>query len=232
MADDTAPDDTGPGEQRPRAERRWAASACVLVSMSVPFLLPGHYGPGTDWFIPWFFPTIQGVALLALVIADPGRIDRPGPWVRGLSLALVATIAAGAAWGSARLVWDLLHGSPQTTNALELLVSGALVWIQTIIAFAFLYWELDNGGPVNRHLHPREYTDLAFPQQLNPELAAPGWRPVFFDYLYLGLNNATAFSPTDVLPLARWAKLAMAVQSMLSIVILSLVVANAVNLLG
>ena len=83
-----------------------------------------------------------------------------------------------------------------------------------------------------RHLHPPVYPDLAFPQQLEPRVAAPGWRPIFFDYLYLALNNATAFSPTDVMPLARWAKLTMGLQSLLSIVILSLVVANAVNLLA
>ncbi|NDK91903.1 DUF1345 domain-containing protein [Gordonia desulfuricans] len=220
--------ENSPADGRPRAERRWTASAFVLVSMAVPFLLPARYSPGTDWLLP----TIEGLVLVALVIVDPGRIDRPGPRVRALSLALVAAIAVGAAWGAGRLVWDLLHGNPQTTVATELLISGALVWIQTIIAFAFLYWELDNGGPVTRHLHPRTHPDLAFPQQLDPSLAAPGWRPVFFDYLYLALTNATAFSPTDVMPLARWAKLAMAIQSLLSIVILSLVVANAVNLLG
>ncbi|WLP90495.1 hypothetical protein [Gordonia sp. NB41Y] len=220
--------ENSPADGRPRAERRWTASAFVLVSMAVPFLLPARYSPGTDWLLP----TIEGLVLVALVIVDPGRIDRPGRRARALSLALVAAIAVGAAWGAGRLVWDLLHGNPQTTVATELLISGALVWIQTIIAFAFLYWELDNGGPVTRHLHPRTHPDLAFPQQLDPSLAAPGWRPVFFDYLYLALTNATAFSPTDVMPLARWAKLAMAIQSLLSIVILSLVVANAVNLLG
>ncbi len=212
----------------PRAERRWTASAFVVVSMAVPFLLPARYSPGTAWLLP----AIEGSVLVALIIVDPGRIDRPGRWVRALSLALVAAIAAGAAWGGGRLVWDLLHGNPDTTVANELLVSGALVWLQTIIAFAFLYWELDDGGPVNRHLHPRRHPDLAFPQQLDPRLAAPGWRPIFFDYLYLALTNATAFSPTDVMPLARWVKLAMATQSLLSIVVLSLVVANAVNLLG
>lgn len=220
--------ENSPADGRPRAERRWTASAFVLISMAVPFLLPARYSPGTDWLLP----TIEGLVLVALVIVDPGRIDRPGRRVRALSLALVAAIAVGAAWGAGRLVWDLLHGNPQTTVATELLISGALVWIQTIIAFAFLYWELDNGGPVTRHLYPRTHPDLAFPQQLDPSLAAPGWRPVFFDYLYLALTNATAFSPTDVMPLARWAKLAMAIQSLLSIVILSLVVANAVNLLG
>ncbi|MGX6508837.1 hypothetical protein [Rhodococcus sp. SJ-2] len=210
-----------------RAERRWAASAFVLVAMAVPLLLPARYSPGTDWFLP----AIEGFVLLALIVVDPGRIDRPGRWVRALSIALVVAIAAGAAWGAGRLVWDLLHGAPQTPEPIELLVAGALVWLQTVLAFAFLYWELDGGGPVTRHLRPPVHPDLAFPQQLDPRLARPGWRPIFVDYLYLALTNATAFSPTDVMPLARWAKLTMAVQSLLSIVILSLVVANAVNLL-
>lgn len=64
------------------------------------------------------------------------------------------------------------------------------MWVQTVLAFAFLYWELDGGGPVNRHLHPRVHPDMAFPQQLEPELAAPGWRPVFADYLFLAVANA------------------------------------------
>lgn len=212
----------------PRAERRWTASAFVLVSMAVPFLLPASYSPGTAWLLP----AIEGCVLAALIVVDPGRIDRPGTWVRALSVALVVVIAAGAAWGAARLVWELLHGSPQATVATDLLVSGALVWVQTVLAFAFLYWELDGGGPVNRHLRPRVHPDLAFPQQLESELAAPGWRPVFADYLFLALTNATTFGPADVLPLARWAKLTMAVQSLLSVVILGLVVANAVNLLN
>ena len=76
-----------------------------------------------------------------------------------------------------------------------------------------------------------EFPDLAFPEQLNPGLAPPGWRPEFFDYLYLGFTNATAFSPTDVMPLARWAKLTMTVQAVGSIAILGLVIARAINIL-
>ncbi|AFR49529.1 MULTISPECIES: DUF1345 domain-containing protein [Gordonia] len=220
-------DDRVPGENLPRAEQRWTASGFVLVAMAIPFLLPARYAAGVSWLLP----AIEGTVLLMLIVVDPGRIDRPGRWVRALSIGLVVAIAAGAAWAAGRLVWDLLYGNPQTEAANELLVAGALVWLQTVIAFAFLYWELDGGGPVNRHLHPAERPDLAFPQQLEPRLAAPDWRPVFFDYLYLALTNATAFSPTDVMPLSRRSKLAMASQSLLSIVILSLVVANAVNLL-
>jgi hypothetical protein len=78
---------------------------------------------------------------------------------------------------------------------------------------------------------PPDYPDLAFPEQLNPVVTVPGWRPQFFDYLYLGFTNATAFSPTDVMPLARWAKAAMTLQAVGSLAILGLVVARAVNIL-
>ena len=76
-----------------------------------------------------------------------------------------------------------------------------------------------------------EYPDFAFPEHLNAHVTRPGWRPEFFDYLYLGFTNATAFSPTDVMPLARWAKLSMAVQATASIAVLGLVIARAVNIL-
>jgi hypothetical protein len=92
-------------------------------------------------------------------------------------------------------------------------------------------WILDGGGPDARLWTPPEFPNLAFPEQLNPVVAPPGWRPLFFDYLYLGFTNATAFSPTDVMPLARWAKAAMTLQAMTSLVILGLVIARAVNIL-
>ena len=87
------------------------------------------------------------------------------------------------------------------------------------------------GGPEARVSAPPEFPDLAFPEQLNPKIAPPGWRPEFFDYLYLGFTNATAFSPTDVMPQARWAKLAMAVEAAGSLAVLGLVIARAVNIL-
>lgn len=151
--------------------------------------------------------------------------------MRALSIALVVVIAAGAAWGSARLVWDLLHGAPQTTVPKELLIAGAGVAadrarVRLSVLGTRRRWTRDPAssatGPSRSGVSPA----------VGPRLAAPGWRPIFVDYLYLALTNATAFSPTDVMPLARWVKLTMSVQSLLSIVILSLVVANAVNLLS
>ena len=143
----------------------------------------------------------------------------------------MVVLVAEAAGVTARLVVDLVEGGPETNNAEDLLSVGFGVWLYTILAFAFLYWVLDGGGPDARLWAPPEYPDLAFPEQLNPDLAAPGWRPQFFDYLYLGFTNATAFSPTDVMPLARWAKAVMTLQAAGSLLILGLVIARAVNIL-
>ena len=129
------------------------------------------------------------------------------------------------------LIAELVGGNKALNSADALLSSGALVWVNTIIAFTFLYWEIDGGGPVARSERGAKYPDLAFPQHMNPDLAPPDWRPLFVDYLYLGLTNATAFSPTDVMPLRHWAKLTMGLQALISLIILGLVIARAVNIL-
>ena len=134
--------------------------------------------------------------------------------------ALVATIL---------LIDVLINGGPRTDSASELLEAGAIVWISNNLAFALLYWELDGGGAAARAHEMRRDVGFAFPQQLNPDLAPPRWRPQFVDYLYVGFTNATAFSPTDAMPMAPWAKIAMMVQSVISLVILGLVIARAVN---
>ena len=84
------------------------------------------------------------------------------------------------------------------------------------------------GGAAARALDPSRRIDFAFPQEINRELASPGWRRCI-DYLYLGFTNATALSPTDAMPLAPWAKLAMMLQALISLSILALVISRAVN---
>jgi hypothetical protein len=116
---------------------------------------------------------------------------------------LVIILALESAGITARLVADLIEGGPETKSAAELLGTGFGVWLYTIIAFTFVYWMMDAEGPQKRALALPEYPDLAFPEQLNPRVAPPGWRPEFVDYLYLGFTSATAFSPTDVMPLSR-----------------------------
>jgi hypothetical protein len=149
-------------------------------------------------------PGVEVLLLVAIIAMDRDRIDRRSAVGRALSLGLVAVLAADAGGVTVRLTVDLVEGGPETNSPTDLLKIGFLVWFHTIIAFAFLYWILDGGGPESRFLAPPEFPDFAFPEQLNPGLAPPGWRPKFVDYLYLGFTDATAFSPTDVMPLARW----------------------------
>jgi len=135
----------------------------------------------------------------------------------------------GALWSTVLLIDGLVHGGPQTNSARDLLEAGSIVWLSNNIAFGLLFWELDGGGAAARAHHVPLHPDLAFPQQLNPRIGPPDWRPRFLDYLYLSFTNATAFSPTDVMPLVSWAKIAMAVQAVISLAILGLVIARAVN---
>ena len=208
-------------------EKRWPLVGALALAIAVPLLLPSRFSLGPNWIVP----AIVALLLVAIGFADRGRGGRQAAVVRALSLALVSVLVAEAAGVTGRLVADLVQGGPETNSATALLSVGFGVWLYTILAFAFLYWVLDGGGPDVRLWAPPEYPDLAFPEQLNPVCAAPGWRPQFFDYLYLGFTNATAFSPTDVMPLARWAKAAMTVQATVSLAILGLVIARAVNIL-
>ena len=208
-------------------EARWPVVAAVLVAICLTLVRPNAL-----LFTPRYVVPILEVALLfALLVGDPGRIDRRQKWLRWVSLALVTILIAGALWATGVLIHELVEGKSAVANeAWKLLETGAIVWLANNIAFSLFYWDLDGGGSAARlHFTPR-CPDLAFPQQLSPEVAPPGWRPLFIDYLYLGFTNATAFSPTDVMPMVPWAKVAMTVQSLVSLAILGLVVARAVNI--
>jgi hypothetical protein len=206
-------------------EARWPMAGAVVAAMVLTILSPGTLRLGPQWVLP----VIEGLLLVAVIASDPGRINRRSRWLRVLSIGLVSVLVVGALWATVQLVDDLVHGGAVTNSATELLEDGTIVWVSNNIAFALLYWELDGGGAAARAHHLPAHADFAFPQQLNPRIAAPDWRPRFIDYLYLGFTNATAFSPTDVMPLAPWAKIAMAVQSLVSLGILGLVIARAVN---
>ena len=208
-------------------DKRWPLLGALAVAIAVPLLLPSRFSVGPNWIVP----AIIALLLVAIIVADQARSDRRAAAIRALSLVLMVVLVAEAAAVTARLVVDLAEGGPETNSATDLLSIGFGVWVYTILTFAFLYWILDGGGPDARLWTPPGYPHLAFPEQLNPNVAPPGWRPQFFDYLYLGFTNATAFSPTDVMPLARWAKAAMTVQAATSLAILGLVIARAVNIL-
>ncbi|OKK21878.1 hypothetical protein AMK16_01045 [Streptomyces sp. CB00455] len=219
-------------EQQPQpavgAETRWPMAAAVIVSAVLTLLLPDDLRLGPRWALP----LAEGLLLVALMSADPVRISRRSGALRAVSVALVGVLACGAIWSTVRLIDDLVHGGDETNSATALLLAGGSVWASTVLAFSLLYFELDNGGPAARAHHMPPTPALAFPQQLTPELNASNWRPRYIDYLYLGFTNSTALSPTDVMPLAPWAKIVMTLQSVVSLVILGLVIARAVNVLA
>jgi uncharacterized membrane protein len=202
--------------------------AAVAVALVLSLLRPDEVRLAPAWILP----AVEVVLLVVLVVRDPGRIDRRATGLRVVSIIVVALLALDALVASIHLVAVLIEGGDTTSSASMLLAAGGVVWASNLLAFSLLYWELDSGGAAARAHDAHPFSDFAFPQQLSPEVAPPGWRPQFIDYLYLGLTCSTAFSPTDVMPLTPWAKVAMGGQSLVSLVVVGLVVARAVNVLS
>ena len=209
-------------------EARWPMATAVLAVIVLTLLLPHSLIVRPRWGVP----IAEGLLLVAVIIGDPGKIDRRSRPVRALSVTLISLLVGTALWCTALLIAELIRGGQATQSGGALLAAGGIVYLSNCIAFGLLYWELDSGGPAVRAHGLPAHPDFAFPQQLSPELAPKDWRPRFIDYLYLGFTSATAFSPTDVMPLRPWNKIAMMVQSTISLVLLGLVIARAVNVLA
>ena len=119
----------------------------------------------------------------------------------------------------------------------QLLLSAASLWITNILVFALWYWRLDAGGPYQRDKRPGHsegaflFPQMTMSKEALREAGQQDWSPNFIDYLFLAFNTSTAFSPTDAPVLARWAKVLMMLQSLLSLLIIALLAARAVNIL-
>ena len=209
-----------------QGEPRWQVSLAILAAIAMQVLLPTRVGLNPRWLLP----TLEALLLVGLVIANPRRIDRESPPLRAATVALIVIVSIANAYSAGRLVTGLVRGT-EGESAAPLLITGGAIWLTNVIVFSLWYWELDRGGPVARAHATRLHPDFLFAQMQSPELAAPDWQTAFADYLYLSFTNATAFSPTDVLPLTRWAKLTMMLQSAISLITVALVIARAVNIL-
>ena len=200
--------------------------ALALVSRHARWELLGHQ----LWWM-WLLvaaPYVLLSAMLLLGLARLAHYERR----REIVLALLALVWAFNVLGVLVLVVSLLSPSGADITGRQLLFSGGAVLFIDAIAFGLAFWELDCGGPVARALAtaPRK-PDFQFPQDENAELAREGWAPRLWDYFYVSLTNAMAFSPTDAMPLTRSAKALMAAESTLSGITLLLVAARAVNIL-
>lgn len=209
-----------------RGETRWASSAAVLAAVALQLALPARFAIHPQWLTPG----IELALLFALIAANPHRIERGSRAYRWTGLGLTALLSATNAIAAVRLVQGLIRGT-EGGQAGPLLAIGGSIWLTNVIAFALWYWEYDRGGPIARARADRRTPDFLFVQMQVPEVAPAHWEPTFLDYFYLSFTNATAFSPTDVMPLARSAKMLMLLQAAVSLLTVVLVVARAVNIL-
>ncbi len=213
----------------PFDESRWPPAAALVAFMALNVGLRLWEPRAEIVGVPWLLPAFEVLTLVVLLASDPYGLDRRNRRLRRAAILLVGVLVVAALWATALLVYHLVTGARVTESAGLLLAVGGLVYLGNNIAFALLYWLMDGDGPLPRAERGGPPIDLAFTQHLSPEVAPPGWRPVFLDYLHLGFTNATAFSPTDVMPLTHRAKYAMLVHSTIALALFGLIVARAVN---
>jgi hypothetical protein len=177
----------------------------------------------------WLLPALEGVALASLAMASPHPRIRDSLLRRRLALSLIAMVTATNSYSLILLCHDLLQGG--RTSGRALIGSGIVLWVTNVLLFGVWYWQLDAGGPRARAHKRQPHPDFLFVQMTERAFAPRGWTPTLVDYLYTSFTNATAFSPTDTMPLTPMAKALMTVQSLTALVTIGLVVARAVNIL-
>jgi uncharacterized membrane protein len=177
----------------------------------------------------WLLPALEGATLIMLVGASMHPQARDFRLRRHLAIAMIGLVSAANIVSLVLLSHRLLQSSKQ--NGHQLILSGIVLWCTNVMLFGLWYWEIDRGGPAARAQHERDFPDFLFPQMTDPRWAPKNWMPRLIDYLYVSLTNATAFSPTDTMPLTPTAKWLMSAQSIASLITVGLVVARAVNIL-
>jgi hypothetical protein len=210
-------------------ESRYAASAAVAVAIGAQALLSQSLVPGPTLLLPG----IEALLLVGLLVVDISPLSPEARSMRLASIGVIGLVAFANGWALVSLIDRLVngHGGPGRS----LLGAAAGVWVTNVVVFGLAYWELDRGGPLGRAGARRAppHPDLWFPQDGDArEAAPPGWMPVFVDYLFVSLTAATAFSPTDTMPLTPRTKLLLGLQSLVSLLTVGLVAARAVNILS
>ena len=193
--------------------------------LALQLALPESLVPGSRWIMP----VLEAVLLVPLLVAARYRHYKEAKWARVLVIVLVAVTNVANVYSLILLAYYLIHGTKAAGH--QLILSSIAIWFTNVVIFALWYWELDRGGPGARTHPVQPPPELLYPQMINPEVAPRHWRPTFVDYLYVSLTNATAFSPTDTMPLSRRMKALMGVQALASLLTVALVAARAVNIL-
>ncbi len=203
----------------------WPAQLTVLAAIALQVALPSRLKAGPVWLLP----VLEGLLVVGLVLASPRTLEYEHPRRQKAAVALIAFVSAANIYSLIALSKHLLHHQP--AKGRELILAGMLIWLTNFMIFALWYWEIDRGGPGRRAAGHDEAPDFLFPQMSDDRIEPVNWRPRFLDYLYVSLTNATAFSPTDTMPLTPMAKTIMGVQALVSLVTIGLIVSRAVNIL-
>lgn len=210
--------------ESPRPEPHWPASLALLVCIALYVALPTRLVVGPRWLLPVLIA-------LPLIPLSARRHRRPDEarWVRATALALLGVVTAANLVTVALLVGRLLDSTVSQGRAL--IFSAVSIWLTNVIVYGLWLWEIDGGGPGRRASGAHRFPDIQFPQMENPELAPPGWRPGFVDYLYTSFANGTSFAPADAMPLTPIAKALFLGESLVSLATIAVVAARAVNIL-
>ena len=203
----------------------WHVQVAVLAAIALQLALPDRFSVGMRYVLP----VIELLLVVALSITTPRERVFKSLRRRINAFLLIGLITAANGYALIQVAGQLLQHS--VSDGRGLIMAALNIYLTNIIIFALWYWEMDGGGPGERHLLKRYELDFSFPQQQNDELSHPLWKPTFADYLYVSSTNAMAFSPTDTMPLTRRAKMLMLAQSTVSLVAVALVAARAVNIL-
>jgi hypothetical protein len=212
--------------RRTEGEQRWPAALAILVMIALQWTLPEKLTLGPRWFIP----ILEVLVIGATMAANPGKVRKSSPLLRMLSLGLIGVASLGNSFSVVFLILNIVNGR-DLLSAAHLLAGGATIYMINVLTFAVWFWELDRGGPAERAAASDPYPDFLFPPMTAQDMVHRDWEPEFLDYFYVAFTNATAFSPTDTLPLSRWAKFLMAIESAIALLTAALVVARAVNAL-
>jgi hypothetical protein len=189
-------------------------------------VLPPRLAAGPTWRLP----SVEALLLAGLIMASPMKPVRHSPLRRRVALFLIALVSAVNLYSLGELIHLLLHGHVQ--NGRELVFSGIALWCTNVLVFGLWYFELDRGGPLARAMREDRYPDFLFVQMSDGRpYSREDWSPRLIDYLYTSFTNATAFSPTDTMPLSATAKWLMSLQALASLTTIGLVFARAVNIL-
>jgi len=222
-----APGEFVPSWRQPtKPEHRWPAFLTVVVIIAGQSWVAANLSVGPVWI----YPVVAGILLItSLAIYLPSRREPPRA-LRIVSLSLTAVLVIASFVVLVLLIRGVFVGAHLTPG--RLFLTGITFWVVNIAVFALIFWELDGNGPEARAKGEPDYPDLVFPQQQQDQqgLAPPGWKPMFPDYLFVSLNTATAFSPTDAMPYSRWAKLVMGVEAIMSLATIAMLVARAINI--